>query len=86
MFKGREQQSLIAARTRALANAEERIEELSENLNISRHNNIVLLEKNKKLQDILNKIKVLLTSNTYNNKEILDRKLKELVDDYQSLN
>ena len=74
-----EQQSLINASRRNLADAENRI---------SQRNNLLEYqeEKIKKLKDKLTVLEAYITSNNYSNAEIRLQKLKELVTDYQSNN
>lgn len=80
MFKRRkEMQSLINSSRKNLAKAEENAVNLTEDLRISRHNNIVLLERNRKVNSTIKNINELVTSNTYNNDKIILNKIKELI-------
>lgn len=80
MFKKRKElQRLVDVSRRSLAEAEDEIEKLSDELKIARHNNGILLNKNRKQNKTFNEIYNLATGNTYgNDKAILD-KIKELV-------
>lgn len=74
-----EQQSLINASRRNLANAEDRI---------SQRNDLLEYQENKikKIKDKLTVLEAYITSNNYGNAEKRLQKLKELVRDYQSQN
>lgn len=84
--KLKEQQSLINANRKSLADAEEKIEKLSDALEVARHNNTVLLERNKKQAKTLKSIKELTEINKYNHEENIFEKIKELISDGQSQN
>lgn len=85
MFKKlKEKQSLIDESRKALAKAEEKIQDLSEQLRIAKHNETVLLNRSHKLSNLINTIISIVTSNKYNNEKIILNKIKELVHDYQS--
>ena len=94
MFKRRkEMQSLINASRKALDEAETKIKELTIDCKELReirkeqtHNNTILLNKNRELTELLNKVNEVATSNTYNNDKMVLNKIKELVQDYQSKN
>ena len=63
--------------------------ELNENKNLrktNQHNNIVLLNKNRKQEKFIKEIIKLSEVNTYNNERIIFSKIKELVHDYKSKN
>lgn len=58
-----------------------------------RNENIAVHEENKELRfeneeqrDLIDRIKKLATSNTYNNEKVILNKIKELISDYQSQN
>lgn len=58
-----------------------------------RNENIAVYEENKELRfeneeqrDLIDRIKKLATSNTYNNEKVILNKIKELISDYQSQN
>ena len=74
-----EQQSLINASRRSLADAENRI---------SQRNKIIEYQEevNKKLQSELIMLQTHITSNNYGNAEVRLKALKKLVTDYQSNN
>ncbi|MBR3163550.1 MAG: hypothetical protein IKF17_05585 [Clostridia bacterium] len=74
-----EQQSLINASRRNLADAENRI---------SQRNDLLEYQENKikKLKNKLTILEAYITSNNYGNAELRLEKLKELVRDYQSQN
>lgn len=78
MFRRKEKQGLINASRKALANAEKTIKELSEELKIARHNNVVLLERNRKQSTVLKDIKELTEINKYDHEENIFNKIKEL--------
>ena len=93
-FKTRKElQSLVNTSRKSLAEAEEKITERNklleyqhQKINKLKEENLAVHEENKdlrfeneELKDTLKEINMLLTSNTYNDKEILDRKIKELV-------
>ena len=87
MFKKlKEKQSLINENRTALAKAEEKIKDLSEQLRIAKHNELILIQRNHKSNDLIKRITELATCNTYNNEKVILNKIKELVHDYQSLN
>lgn len=87
MFKKlKEKQSLINESRTALAKAEEKIKDLSEQLRIAKHNELILIQRNHKSNDLIKRITELATCNTYNNEKVILNKIKELVHDYQSLN
>ena len=94
MFKRRkEMQSLINASRKALDEAETKIKELTIDCKELReirkeqtHNNTILVNKNRELTELLNKVNEVATSNTYNNDKMVLNKIKELVQDYQSKN
>lgn len=87
MFKRRKElQSLVNSSRKSLAEAEERVCKISEELKIARHNNGILITKNRKQTNIIENITKLVTSNTYNNEKIMLEKIRDLVRDYQSNN
>lgn len=78
MFKRKEKQSLLEARTKALKNAEEKVQELTqENLALYKENKDLRIEKEEQ-KDLINDIIRELYSNIKTNKQKTD-KLKELV-------
>lgn len=84
--KLKEQQSLINESRKCLADVEKTVKKLSNALEISRHNNTVLLERNKKQAKILKEIKTLTEINKYNHEENVFEKIKELISDFDSQN
>ena len=86
MFRRKEKQSLINASRKALAEAEKIIKQLKDELRITKHNNLILLERDNKRSDLIKDIEKLVTINTYNNEKIFLNKIRELVHDYQSKN
>lgn len=79
----KEKQSLLQARTRALRNAEEKIEQLKQE-NIAVHNeNKDLRFEIEEQSDLINSIIKELYSTIKTNEQKID-KIKELVSDYQS--
>lgn len=80
MFKKlKEKQSLINESRTALANAEKKIKDLSEQLRIAKHNELILIQRNHKSNDLIKRIIELVTCNTYNNEKVILNKIKELV-------
>ena len=73
MFRRKEKQSLINASRKALAKAEETIQKLSEELIIARHNNEVLVERNREQATIIKKLE-----------DTISNKINELAQDHQS--
>lgn len=86
MFRRKEKQSLINASRKALAEAEKIIKQLKDELRITKHNNLILLERDNKRSDLIKDIEKLVTINTYNNEKIFLNKIRELVRDCQSKN
>lgn len=81
MFRRKKElQSLVNSSRKSLAEAEEIISKLSEEMRIVRHNNVVLLNKNRSLIKALNDIKEATESNTYGRLGVILAKIKELVD------
>ena len=79
MFKRKkEMQSLINASRKSLADSEQNAVDLTNDLKITRNNNIALLSKNRKLKATINNIYNLTTNNTYNNDKVILNKIKEL--------
>lgn len=76
----KELQSLVNSSRKSLAEAEETINKLSEEMRIVRHNNVVLLNKNRSLIKALNDIKEATESNTYGRPGVILAKIKELAD------
>lgn len=86
MFRKNEKQSLIEASREALKNAEKEVSELTKE-------NKALYEENKDLRfeideltDFFTRVTKLVNSNKYNNEKAVFNKIKELVNDYQSIN
>ena len=86
MFRRKEKQSLIEASREALKNAEKEVSELTKE-------NKALYEENKDLRfeideltDFFTRVTKLVNSNKYNNEKAVFNKIKELVNDYQSIN
>lgn len=77
--KLKEQQRLINASRKALADAEEKIKKLSDALEVSRHNNTVLLERNKKQAKILKEIKTLTEEQQYGSINNFQNKIKSIL-------
>lgn len=74
----KELQSLVNLSRKSLAEAEETISKLSEEMRIVRHNNVVLLSRNRSLTKKIKDIKELVESNTYGRPEVILAKIKEL--------
>lgn len=83
MFKRNHKIENLTAR---INNRDKLIEKQSETIKRYEEENADLRFKNEELRTVIRQINILLTSNTYENKEVIDKKIKELVADYQSLN
>ncbi len=83
MFKRKHEIENLNAK---IKNREKLIDSQSETIKKLREENKDLRYENEELRDVLRQINMLLTCNTYNNKEKIYNKIKELVDDYQSIN
>ena len=59
---------------------------LKEKNEITEHNNTVLLEKNRQLEDTVKTIVKLVTKNDCNRPDLILAKIRDLVRDYQSKN
>lgn len=87
MFKRKKElQSLVNSSRKSLAEAEERVCKISEELKIARHNNVILIGKNRKQNKLIEEITKLATSNIYDNEKVILDKIRDLVRDYQSNN
>ncbi len=91
--KTKELQRLLEARTKSLNKAEEIIKDLKiENKELKQirlqevRNNTKLLEQNNKKTEFITRIIDSVNSNKYNNEKAILNKIKELADDYQSIN
>lgn len=71
--------ALVRASRQALKNAEDKAEQLKKGKDITEHNNLILLQENKKLARLLNNIAELATSNNYNREDVILAKIRELV-------
>jgi len=85
MFGRKEKQSLLESRTKALKRAEKEINELKQLKLQEERNNIKILEQNNKKTELINKIAYLANTNKCSNEKVILRKIKELVNDYQSM-
>ena len=85
MFKRREKQSLLEARSKSLERAEKLIKDLNKKTNIIAKNNIRIQEQNNKKKNLFNRIIKELYSNVKTDTQKVT-KLKELISDYQSTN
>lgn len=98
--KTKELQSLVNASRNALKEAESKIEnrnmlianlqnknaELTEeNLAVNEENKNLRF-KNEEQKELIDRITRVATANTYNNEKVILSKIKELVNDYQSIN
>ena len=79
MFRRKEKQSLLEASRKALKDAERKVE--NRNILIAD-----LQKKNEEQEELINRIKRIATSNTYNNEKAILGKIKELISDHQSQN
>jgi len=91
--KTKELQSLVDSSRKALKEAEKIIKDLkTENGELKQirlqevRNNAKILEQNNKKTELIQRINNLINSNKYNNEKAILNKIKELVDDYQSIN
>lgn len=85
MFKRREKQSLLEARSKSLERAEKLIKDLNKKTNIIAKNNIRIQEQNNKKTNLFNNIIKEIYSNVKTDKQKV-AKIKELISDYQSEN
>lgn len=83
MLFNKENNTLVRASRQALKNAEDKAEQLKKGKDITEHNNLILLQENKKLARLLNNIAELATSNSYNREDVILAKIRDLVRDYQ---
>lgn len=74
----RELQRLVNASRKSLAEAEETISKLSEEIRIVRDKNVVLLNKNRSLTETIKAIKELAEGNKYGRPDLVLAKIKEL--------
>lgn len=79
MLFNKENNALVRASRQALKNAEDKAEQLKKGKDITEHNNLILLQENKKLVRLLNNIAELATSNNYNREDVILAKIRELV-------
>lgn len=80
MFKRRKElQSLVNSSRKSLAEVEEKVCKISEELKIARHNNVILIGKNRKQNKLIEEITKLATSNNYNREDVILAKIRELV-------
>lgn len=87
MFRKRKElQRLIDTSRKSLAEAEGKLEKLSDELKIARHNNVILIDKNRKQNKLIEEVSKWATSNTYDNEKVILDKIRDLVRDYQSNN
>lgn len=77
--KLKEKQSLINASRKALVEADKKIKKLLNALEVSRHNNTVLLERNKKQAKILKEIKTLTEEQQYGSINNFQNKIKSIL-------
>ena len=86
MLFNKENNALARASRQALKNAEDKAKQLKKEKDIADHNNLILLQENKKLARLLINIEELATSNSYNREDVILAKIRDLVRDYQSKN
>lgn len=79
MLFNKEGNSLVRASRQALKNAEDKAKQLKKEKDIADHNNLILLQENKKLARLLINIEELATSNSYNREDVILAKIRELV-------
>ena len=78
MLFNKENNTLVRASRQALKNAEDKAEQLKKKKDITEHNNLILLQENKKLARLLNNIAELATSNNYNREDVILAKIREI--------
>lgn len=83
MLFNKESNSLVRASRQALKNVEDKAKQLKKEKDIADHNNLILLQENKKLARLLINIEELATSNSYNREDVILAKIRDLVRDYQ---
>lgn len=83
MLFNKENNSLVRASRQALKNVEDKAKQLKKEKDIADHNNLILLQENKKLARLLINIEELVTSNSYNREDVILAKIRDLVRDYQ---
>lgn len=83
MLFNKEGNSLVIASRQALKNAEDKAKQLKKEKDIADHNNLILLQENKKLARLLINIEELATSNDYDRPDVIIAKIRDLVRDYQ---
>lgn len=83
MLFNKENNELVRASRQALKNAEDKAKQLKKEKDIADHNNLILLQENKKLARLLINIEELATSNSYNREDVILAKIRDLVRDYQ---
>lgn len=83
MLFNKENNALARASRQALKNAEDKAKQLKKEKDIADHNNLILLQENKKLARLLINIEELATSNSYNREDVILAKIRDLVRDYQ---
>lgn len=79
MLFNKENNALVRASRQALKNAEDKAEQFKKGKDITEHNNLILLQENKKLARLLNNIAELATSNDYDRPDVILAKIRELV-------
>lgn len=79
MLFNKENNALVRASRQALKNAEDKAKQLKKEKDIADHNNLILLQENKKLARLLINIEELATSNNYNREDVILAKIRELV-------
>lgn len=82
MLFNKENNALVRASRQALKNAEDKAEQLKKEKDIADHNNLILLQENKKLARLLINIEELATSNDYDRPDVILAKIRDLVRDY----
>lgn len=83
MLFNKENNALVRASKQALKNAEDKAKQLKKEKDIADHNNLILLQENKKLARLLINIEELATSNDYDRPDVIIAKIRDLVRDYQ---
>lgn len=81
-----EQESLLKARTRALRNAEDEIENLRHLRLQDEHNSTIIIKENSKMHELLRDIADRAVTCPLGSEKIVLNKIKELARDYQSKN
>lgn len=84
MNRNTEQQSLLDERAKALKEAQDRVEKLTEGRKIDQHNNEILLKKNNEMFNLLNDIADRTVQCPLGSEKIVLDKIRDLARPYQT--